>query len=89
MLHYYVMAILLLIALAAFKIDGWLSTLLLILAMIVSSPVVVFPQKGIKWLLVAILFLLALWQFPDIERYRQAFEEQLETQPLPKKDAQP
>jgi len=87
MLHYYVMAILLLIALAAFKIDGWLSTVLLILAMIVSSPVVVFPQKAIKWLLVAILFLLALWQFPDIERYREAFEEQLETQPLPKKDA--
>jgi len=77
------MALLLLIALAAFKIDGWLSTLLLILAMIVSSPVVVLPKKSFKWLLVGILFVLALWQFPDIERYREAFEEQLETQPLP------
>lgn len=89
MLHYYVMAILLLVALAAFKIDGWLSCLLLIIAMIVSSPVVVFPQKQLKWLLVAILFGLALWQFPDVERYRQAFEESLETQPLNPEEARP
>lgn len=80
------MAILLLLALAAIKIDGWLSALLLLLAMIISSPVVNLPQKKIKWLIVALLFILALFLFPDIERYREAFEQSLETSPVTPED---
>lgn len=83
MAHYYLMAVLLLLALAAFKIDGWISTIVLLIAMIVSSPVVALPKKKIKWLIVALLLAIALWFFPDVNRYREAFEESLETSPVP------
>lgn len=82
MLHYYSMAFLLLLALAAIKIDGWASALLLIIAMFITSPVIVFPQKKIKWIVVGTLILLAMVFFPDIEQYREAFEQSLETLPL-------
>ena len=82
MLHYYSMAFLLLLALAAVKIDGWVSAILLIIAMFITSPVIVFPQKKIKWLIVGSLIALAIVFFPDIEQYREAFEQSLETKPL-------
>ena len=86
MLHYYLMAVLLLMALAAFKIDGWISTILLLIAMVVSSPVIEFPKKQIKWLILVLLVAIALWHFPDIENYREAFEQSLQTQPVTGKE---
>ena len=88
MLHYYSMAFLLLIALAAVKIDGWVSAILLIIAMFITSPVFVFPQKKIKWIVVGSLIALAIIFFPDIEQYREAFEQSLETEPLSPQEIQ-
>jgi len=89
MLHYYLMATLLLLALAAIKIDGWLSAIILIIAMLASSPVFELPRKKIKWIMVAALIILAFILFPDVERYREAFEESLETKPLPVEEVKP
>ena len=88
MLHYYSMAFLLLLALAAVKIDGWVSAILLIVAMFITSPVIVFPQKKIKWIVVLSLIALAIFFFPDIEQYREAFEQSLETKPLTPQEIQ-
>lgn len=82
MLHYYLMAILLLMALGAIKVDGWLSAILLIVAMLASSPMFELPSKKLKWAIVILLILIAILLFPDIENYRQAFEQSLETSPI-------
>jgi len=89
MLHYYLMATLLLLALAAIKIDGWVSAFILIIAMLASSPVFELPKKKIKWLIVSVLVILALVLFPDIENYREEFEQSLETKPLPTEEVKP
>lgn len=89
MIPYYLMATLLLLALAAIKIDGWLSAFLLIIAMLLASPGVKFPIKYLKALLVTGLCLLALLAFPDIEGYREAFENSLQTEALPSPELKP
>lgn len=86
MLHYYLMAIFIFMALGAIKIDGWASALLLILATLASSPAFQLPSKKIKWLIVIALTSVALILFPDIEQYREAFEQSLETAPIKQQD---
>ncbi|MDH5423432.1 MAG: hypothetical protein OEY29_00390 [Gammaproteobacteria bacterium] len=86
MLHYYLMAVFIFMALGAFKIDGWISAILLILATLACSPVFELPSKKIKWLIVLILAVLAILLFPDIEQYREAFEQSVETAPIIRQD---
>jgi hypothetical protein len=86
MLHYYLMAILLLMALGAIKINGWISAVLLVLAMLASSPMFELPSKKLKWAIVLLLVIIAIVLFPDIEQYREAFEKSLETAPIPPKN---
>ena len=86
MLHYYLMAIFIFMALGAIKIDGWSSAVLLILAALASSPAFQLPSKKIKWLIVIALTSFALILFPDIEQYRAAFEQSLETAPIKQQD---
>lgn len=86
MLHYYLMAIFIIMSLGAIKIDGWLSAILLILATFACSPMFAPPSKKIKWIIVIILTLIAIILFPDIEQYREAFEESLDTAPINKQD---
>ncbi|MDH5393269.1 MAG: hypothetical protein OEY11_08805 [Gammaproteobacteria bacterium] len=86
MFYYYLMAIFILMALGAVKIDGWSSALLLSLAALASSPVFELPSKKLKWAIVIVLTSAAIMLFPDIEQYRQAFEQSLETAPIPTKD---
>lgn len=68
------MALLLLLALAAIKIDGWFSAVLLIIAMLFSSPAINMPSKSLRWGLIITFVALALLFFPDINQYREAFE---------------
>lgn len=84
MLHYYFMAIFIFMALGAFKIDGWISAILLLLATFACSPMFELPSKKIKWSIVFILAAIAIFLFPDVELYREAFEQSLETQPISK-----
>jgi len=84
MLHYYLMAIFIFMALGAFKIDGWISVIVLLLATFACSPMFQLPSKKIKWLIVAILLAIALFFFPDVEQYREAFEQSLDTTPIKK-----
>ena len=86
MLHYYLMAIFIFMALGAFKIDGWVSVILLLLATFACSPMFQLPSKKIKWLIVFILVAIAIYMFPDIEQYREAFEQSLETAPIQKQN---
>lgn len=86
MLHYYLMAIFIFMALGAFKIDGWVSAILLILATLACSPAFELPSKKIKWLIVIILAAIAILLFPNIEQYREAFEQSLETAPITNQD---
>ena len=86
MFYYYLMAIYLIAALAAIKIDGWISALLLIISMLACSPVFKPPSKAIKWSLVVILTIIAIWLFPDIEQYRENFEQSLDTAPIKPQD---
>ena len=86
MLHYYLMAIFIFMALGAFKIDGWISVILLLLATFACSPMFQLPSKKIKWLIVFLLVAVAVYFFPDIEQYREAFEQSLETAPIKKPD---
>ncbi|MCK5336714.1 MAG: hypothetical protein KAQ67_11150 [Gammaproteobacteria bacterium] len=86
MLHYYFMAIFIFMALGAIKIDGWVSAILLILATLASSPMFELPSRKIKWLIVFILVAVAIFLFPDIEQYREAFEQSLDTTPIQKQE---
>lgn len=86
MLHYYLMAIFIFMALGAFKIDGWVSVILLLLATFACSPMFQLPSKKVKWLIVFILVAIAIYMFPDIEQYREAFEQSLETAPIQKQN---
>lgn len=86
MLHYYLMAIFIFMALGAFKIDGWVSTVLLLLATMACSPMFQLPSKKLKWAIVFVFAALAIAFFPDIEQYREAFEQSLDTTPISKQD---
>lgn len=86
MLHYYLMAIFIFMALGAFKIDGWISVILLLLATFACSPMFQLPSKKVKWLIVFVLVAIAIYMFPDIEQYREAFEQSLETAPIQKQN---
>ncbi|MDH5518426.1 MAG: hypothetical protein OEY36_11515 [Gammaproteobacteria bacterium] len=86
MLHYYLMAIFIFMALGAIKIDGWISAFLLILATLATSPVLQLPSKKLKWLIVILLTSIAIMLFPDVDQYRQAFEQSLETAPIKQQD---
>jgi hypothetical protein len=84
MLHYYLMAIFIFMALGAFKIDGWISAILLLIATFACSPMFQPPSKKVKWLIVFVLAAIAIFLFPDIDQYREAFEQSLETTPIEK-----
>lgn len=86
MQHYYLMAIFIFMALGAFKIDGWVSVILLLLATFACSPMFQLPSKKVKWLIVFILVAIAIYMFPDIEQFREAFEQSLETAPIQKQN---
>lgn len=74
MKNYYSMAIFFFMMLLAFRLSGYLSGIISLIAMLIASPSIQIKNSRYRWLVLFLLFILSIFFYPDLQGLTQPYE---------------